>query len=105
MAGVLEGPGSRDSPQQGQRTHSIAEGQGRLGSIFLGPKSTGKSCSIWCLEKGTPGLPRHPRSAKKGYMEQCPLLLCRSVAWGQEMTPLFQINPEAFEEKRPLGMP
>ena len=105
MAGLLEGPGSRDSPQQGQRTHSIAEGQGRLGSIFLGPKSTGKSCPIWRLEKGTPGLPRHPRSAKEGYKEQCPLLLCRSVAWGQEMTPFFQINPEAFEEKRPLGMP
>lgn len=38
-------------------------------------------------------------------MEQCPLLLCRPVAWGQEMTPFFQINPEAFEEKRPLGLP
>lgn len=36
-------------------------------------------------------------------MEQCPLLLCRPVAWGQEMTPFFQINPEAFEEKRPWG--
>lgn len=38
-------------------------------------------------------------------MEQCPFLLCRSVAWGQEMTPFFEINPEAFEEKGPLGLP
>lgn len=38
-------------------------------------------------------------------MEQCPFLLCRSVAWGQETTPFFQINPEASEEKGPLGLP
>lgn len=42
------------------------------------------------------------RSAKGGLRGTTPPpLFCRSVAWGQEETPFFQINPEAFGEKRP----